>query len=108
MQQLRYAISDGASPVRCAADILTGVPLIMRFIREEMRVRRRGQLSVPQFRALLFATLQEEPSVSGLAEHLGLSLPTASRLVDLLVRRGLMERKLVAKDRRRIRLSLTP
>lgn len=43
-----------------------------------------------------------------MAEHVGLSLPAASRLADVLVRRGLLTRQGQAGDRRRVLLSLTP
>jgi MarR family transcriptional regulator for hemolysin len=79
----------------------------MRFIRSQMRSHRKHSLSVPQFRALVFASVNRDPSLSAMAEHIGISLPTASRMVDLLVRRGLMERRSAAADRRRVSLSLT-
>jgi len=41
------------------------------------------------------------------AEHLGLSLPTTSRLIDRLVGRGLVTRQSAADDRRRVTLALT-
>ena len=46
-------------------------------------------------------------SLSLLAEQLGLSLPAASRLVQGLVRRGLLERRARSSDRRCVSLSLT-
>jgi MarR family transcriptional regulator for hemolysin len=79
----------------------------MRYIRHEMRTHRHARLSVPQFRALVFVSGNGDASLSALAEHLGLSLPTASRMVDLLVRRGLLERHVDAADRRRVALALT-
>jgi len=68
---------------------------------------RRAELTVPQFRALVFLSLNDEASLSAMAEHLGLSLPAASRLVALLVKRGLMRRRVRLTDRRCVRLSLT-
>lgn len=87
--------------------MLTGVPAAMRYIRQQMRCHRGAPLSVPTFRALIFVHMHEEPSLSALAEHLGLSLPTASRLAEQLVRRGLVERRRAKSDRRRVSLSLT-
>jgi DNA-binding MarR family transcriptional regulator len=104
---LRHATVDGIAARRCAAGLLASVPAVMRFIRQEMRAHRQAQLSVPQFRALVFVSLSDEPSLSAMAEHLGLSLPAASRLVDLLVKRGLMGRRVDVADRRRVSLSLT-
>ncbi len=83
------------------------VPVLMRFIRGQMRRSRQAGLSVPQFRALVYLSVHEDTSLSAMAEHLGLSLPTASRMVQLLVQRGLVERQEHAEDRRRVALSLT-
>lgn len=107
VQQLQPATISGASPEGCARELLGAVPMIMRFIRSEMRRHRQMELSVPQFRALIFVNQHEEPSLSELAEHVGLSLPAASRMVDLLVRRGLMQREARPENRRSISLSLT-
>ena len=107
VQPLRHATVDGIAAQRCAAELLASAPAIMRFIRHEMRAHRQAQLSVPQFRALVFVSVTDEPSLSAMAEHLGLSLPAASRLVELLVQRGLMERRAAVADRRRVSLSLT-
>jgi DNA-binding MarR family transcriptional regulator len=79
----------------------------MRYIRSQMRSHRYHRLSVPQFRALIFASIQEGPALSDLAEHLGLSLPATSRMVDQLVRQGLLERRQAASDRRCVSLSPT-
>lgn len=79
----------------------------MRFIRTHMRQHRKAGLTVPQFRALIFLSVHQDASLSAMAEHLGLSLPAASRLVQLLVRRGLLEREVDPDDRRRVSLSLT-
>jgi DNA-binding MarR family transcriptional regulator len=82
--------------------------VLMGFIRHQMRNNRGAGLSVPHFRALIFLSHAGDASVSVLAEHLGLSLPAASRLADVLVRRGLLARQGQVGDRRRVLLSLTP
>ncbi len=107
MQQLHSATIPESPADQCAQDLLAAVPLVMRFIRRQMRQHREAGLSVPQFRALIFLSVHDDASLSAMAEHLGLSLPAASRLVQLLVSRGLMERRADAGDRRRVSLSLT-
>jgi MarR family transcriptional regulator for hemolysin len=92
---------------RCASELLTIVPLIMRYIRIEMRKTRGYDMTVPQFRTLAYLSANEGCSLSGLAEHIGLTLPSASKMVDLLVERGLVDRKTCVQDRRRVKLSLT-
>jgi DNA-binding MarR family transcriptional regulator len=108
MQSLRSATDRGTASQRCAEELLACVPTVMRFIRHEMRSHRHVRLSVPQFRTIIFASLREDSSLSALAEHLGLSLPAASRMVDQLVRGGLLLRRQAAQDRRRVLLSPTP
>jgi DNA-binding MarR family transcriptional regulator len=96
------------SPDECARAVLDVVPVVMRCIRAEMRSHRAPGLSVPQFRALVYLSQQQGPSLSGLAEHLGLTAPSTSVMVDGLVSRGLVERRAHPSDRRRVTLALTP
>jgi MarR family transcriptional regulator for hemolysin len=90
----------------CARDVLEVVPLIMRAIRREMR-SHRTDLSVPQFRTLAFIRNHEGTSLSAVAENIGLTLPSMSKLVDGLVQRQLVIRQTAVHDRRRITLALT-
>jgi DNA-binding MarR family transcriptional regulator len=54
------------------------------------------------------SALPEEPTVKELAEHMGLSMPGASRAADALLRRGWVERREDDHDRRMKRLAITP
>jgi len=96
------------SPDDCAREILDVVPLVMRVVRSEMRAHRGPELSVPHFRVLAFLGRNENASLSEVAEHVGLRLPSMSTLVDGLVTRGLVSRSPSLQDRRRVALSLTP
>jgi len=107
MELLENQSDDPPSPADCAALVMETVPLVMRTIRAEMRSRRPADLSVPQFRALAFARRNPGASLSELAEHLGLTLPATSALVDLLVARELIDRALNPNNRRRVTLTLT-
>ncbi len=91
----------------CARQLLDNVPQVMRFIRTEMRSHRGYDLSVPQFRTLTFVNRNPEASLSQLADHLGLTLPSVSKLVDGLVNQKLVSRRESVVDRRRLRLALT-
>jgi len=90
----------------CAALLMDVVPLMMRSIRAEMR-RHRAGLSVPQFRTLAFLNGHEGASLSQVAEHLGLMLPSVSKMVDGLVARDLLTREDSRADRRCVALLLT-
>ena len=91
----------------CAKELLDVVPVVMRFIRTEMRSHRTPGLSVPQFRALMYVHRNKGVSLMSVSEHLGLTPPTTSILVDRLTRRALLRRAASPKDRRRITLALT-
>ena len=90
-----------------AREILDVVPVIMRTIRMEMRSRRGADLSVVQFRALLFLNRNPGASLSTVAGHLGLTLPTVSKMVDRMVADRWVTRGDSTTDRRRITLVLT-
>ena len=92
----------------CAQDILEIVPQIMQFIRVEMRSQRTPDLTVPQFRTLAFINRNPGASLSEVAEHIGITLPSASKLADGLVGRALITRQEASEDRRRITLEITP
>jgi DNA-binding MarR family transcriptional regulator len=91
----------------CAREILETVPLVMRFIRCHVRQHPATGLILPQFRALSYVSRVNAPSLSEVAEHLGVGLPAMSRLADDLVRKGWMDRRPVANNRRQIALDLT-
>src|SRR4051812_3608806 len=101
------AATDDAPPL-CARAMLDGLPQVMWFIRQHMRRHRTRGLSVPQFRALVLMDRFPEASLSAIAEHLGSTLPSASRLVTGLVDKGLVVRESSATDRRQLSLVLTP
>ena len=84
------------------------VPVIMGAIRTEMRSRRTADLTVPQFRSMLFIERNPGCSLLAVAEHLGLTAPTVSKMVDKMVHNGVVKRKSSSTDRRKIVLTLTP
>ena len=88
--------------------MLDGMPAVMWFIRCNMRKSRTAGLSVPQFRALCLIDRYPTANLSLVAEHLGSSQPSASRLITGLVTRGLVKRREGSEDRRQIELALTP
>lgn len=92
---------------RCAKQLLAIVPRLMQTMREEMRAGRAPELTVPQFRTLVFFQNHKGAALSKAAEHLGLSLPSASKHVEHLVQRGLLTRTACASDRRRVAITLT-
>ena len=94
-------------PADCAADVLDVMPAVMDALRSAMRLHVGEQLSVPQFRCLNFIDLQPGTSVSAVAAFLGVTLPTASAMIDRLVRAGAVAPRTAVQDRRRSELSVT-
>lgn len=107
MKLLAQQSNTATSESECADELLATVPLIMRTIRKEMRSRRPAALSVPQFRTMALLHHHRGASLSHIAEHIGLTLPTMSRMIDTLVKRGFVMREASPDDRRRVTLVLT-
>jgi DNA-binding MarR family transcriptional regulator len=91
----------------CAREVLDVVPTVMRFIRTEMRRHRALDLSVPQFRSLVFIERTAGTPLNGVAAHLGLTPPSVSKLIDGLSNRGMVKRRESTGDRRRLTIEIT-
>jgi len=104
-----YATLRSERPIadECAHEIIETVPVVMRVIRSKLREHGAVEMSVPHFRTLTFVYNNNGASLSDVAEHIGLSLPAMSTLVDGLVSSGLIFREENREDRRRMTLSLT-
>lgn len=87
--------------------ILEVLPRAMRRIRQVTRRASDAELTVPQVRALLYMRRWPGTDLSGLADHLGVSRPAASALVERLVRGGLVDRTQDPRERRRVCLVLS-
>ena len=107
MQKLQITNNGVASAEQCAEQLLEVIPPVMRRIKLLMREKRSEHLTLPEFRALGYIHRHRGASLSAMADHVGLSIPAASRLVDSLVRLQLVERRASATDRRQIALQLT-
>jgi DNA-binding MarR family transcriptional regulator len=94
-------------PAETAAELLDVAPSITRAIREQMRQHRTTELSVTQFRVLAFLNRNPGSSLSDVADHIGLALPSMSKLIDMLVTRKFVLREFDTVDRRRVTLGLT-
>lgn len=80
----------------------------IRRARSRAAERPDGMLTPAQFR--LLAALEDAPSLSvgELAQEAGVSSPTATRMLDGLVRDGYAQRTPCDEDRRAVLVSLTP
>lgn len=64
-------------------------------------------LSLPQYRVLVFLSEHDAAAASALASRLDVTRPTITAIVDGLVARGLVERRPASGDRRRVEHHLT-
>jgi DNA-binding MarR family transcriptional regulator len=107
MKQLLQETISLTPELEGASLLMEVIPRVMRRIRMEMRSHRTPGLSVPQFRTLTYLYQNEGASLSEVAEHVGLKLPSMSKTVDALVARKLVIRRVVADDRRYVSLRLS-
>lgn len=98
----------GAPDAHASAGVLLDVmPAVMDALRGAMRRQLGEGLSVPQFRCLRFVADHGACSVSEVASFLGVTLATASAMVDRLVRAGCVVSAVSSRDRRRSELRAT-
>jgi DNA-binding MarR family transcriptional regulator len=97
-----------ASPRACADELLDVLPRIMRQLGGHWRAVKPADLTVAQFRMLKVLHHQPSASLSQVAEHIGMPLPAASKLLESLVERQLVRRQAHGTDRRKLVLELTP
>ena len=88
--------------------ILETSPRIVKFLREQMRKLAKDELTVPKFRVLLKLVRESTITHQEVAEWMGITAPTLTRMVDTLVKRKLVKRIKDNKDLRRTLLSATP
>jgi DNA-binding MarR family transcriptional regulator len=98
---------EKAMTLNCARQVGETVPQIMRLIRSSVR-KQGGLLSVPQIRLLSLLSRQPGASISEVAADLDVTIPTASALVDRLVKKHIIHRKDDPTERRRAMLTVTP
>lgn len=72
-----------------------------------VRVWNEAELTTSQLRVLMIVHHEPGATLRALAEHLRVAPPTASGLVDRLVRQGYLRREGDASDRRLVRHQLT-
>lgn len=84
------------------------IPLVMRFIRADMRDHKTTEVSVPQFWTLAFLGRNPNASLVELSEHLGVTCAITSANTERLVQRNFVHRCDHPSESRRVSLKLTP
>ena len=106
MSSLRLNNQASSADVRlCAAEIIDVIPVVMNAVRTSMRNNIVEGMSIPQFRCLGYISRQPGSSVSDVAGFLGVTLATASAMIDRLVRAGYVLLETSPVDRRRAALN---
>jgi DNA-binding MarR family transcriptional regulator len=95
------------TPDQAAEAVLEAIPPAMRAIKERMRSARAANLSVSQFRMLLFVRRHPGTDLSAVADYMGTTLPSASQLMSRLVAAGMLARTVHPTERRHLQLALT-
>lgn len=67
-----------------------------------------GELSIPQYHAIMVIRQQGQITMTELSERLGVSPPSASAMVDRLVAKGILVREHSSKDRRKVVVRVSP
>jgi DNA-binding MarR family transcriptional regulator len=65
------------------------------------------EVTLTQYRSLIVLASRGPQTMATLAEAVAVTAPTASRLCDRLVKKGLVRRRTDPKDRRQVRIGLT-
>lgn len=102
--QATAALPDAHASAGVLLDVM---PAVMSALRMAMRRQLSEGLSVPQFRGLRYIADNRGCSISEVAAFLGVTLATASAMVERLVRAGYVVTAVSSRDRRRSELRAT-
>lgn len=90
------------------AQLIETIFSFSRCMKEKMGVKLQGmQISVVQLQTLLLVKKQKTVSMKKIAQYLQIELPSATSLIDHLVKESLVARATNAKDKRLMDISLT-
>jgi DNA-binding MarR family transcriptional regulator len=92
---------------KAARELLRAVMLVMRTVAADLRRSSDDPLAPAQFGTMM-KVATGPCTMSDLARHQAVSLPTVSKSIDALVRRGFIERCVDPIDRRQTLVRLTP
>jgi DNA-binding MarR family transcriptional regulator len=94
------------SSTECADHVIRTVPLIVRELWNRLQAETPHLVTFSQL-GLLSHLCQERLTLTDLAQKWGVSAPTMSKMISLLVDRGWVVREVDPSDRRRKLLSLS-
>ncbi|HPI40778.1 MAG TPA: MarR family transcriptional regulator [Pseudobdellovibrionaceae bacterium] len=92
---------------QCAKHLLQDLPGLACVIKQAYCPQEDMGFTLQQMR-LLSLLQKSAQSTSDLAESLSVSLPAISRMTQMMIDSGWLEKEISKKDRRQIKISLTP
>src|ERR1700743_1031663 len=102
-------VSDGCEPGgESVVDAVLTASRVLVAIAARALADVADEVTLTQYRSLVVLASRGPQSVAALADELGVTPSTVSRLCDRLVRKGLVRRREDRRDRRAVRLALTP
>jgi DNA-binding MarR family transcriptional regulator len=102
-------IQDGREPEReSVVDAVLTASRVLVAIAARSLAEVANEVTLTQYRSLVVLASRGPQSVAALADELDVTPSTVSRLCDRLVRKGLVRRREDRRDRRAVRLALTP
>ena len=91
------------------SELIEKIFTLSRFLKGNMAYSNDLiHLSLLQLQALIFLHKTTNAQMRDIAEHFKIEMPTATDLIAKLVKNKLVQRKVDEKDRRLVRISLTP
>ena len=107
--QASDAVTDATAEALATAMLDLWRQILAGSTRDLYRLLAEADLSMTQLKMLhILMECEKKASVKELAEELSMSLPNASRTIDGLLQRGLVERREDEHDRRVKRVGATP
>ena len=101
MQSWLYAIVRGSGKRRGRTGVDAGEPRLRRAHRP------LGEVTLPQFRTLVVIAVRGPQRSIDIADELQVNPSTGTRMLDRLIRKGLVRRSRSTSDRRVVRIRLT-
>ncbi len=88
--------------------LINAVFSVSRLMRESVsRSEGRKRFSLLQFKILMFITEHGNPTMREIADFLGITPPSATSIIQRLVRSGRLKRIVDPTDRRKVRLTVS-
>lgn len=104
---VRHTNDVTIEPLGGSAVTVEGARALARLAKSAEMALGGVDLSLPQYRVLIFLSEHDAAAASALAARLDVTRPTITAIVDGLVARGLVERRPAQEDRRRVEHRLT-